>query len=145
MTAGLLTFIDMDKSPLVIDGLEFSTLEDFFTCFQDAVLDVCRWGRNLDAFNDVLRGGFGSPENGFILVWKNHLVSRDRLGYAETVRQLEMRLTRCHPSNEATVAAALDAARRGEGSTVFDWLVEIIRDHGPGGSESEDGVELLLE
>jgi hypothetical protein len=32
----------------------------------------------------------------------------------------------------------------GEGSTVFDWLIEIIRDHGPGGSESEDGVILDL-
>ena len=104
-----------------------------------------RWGRNLDAFNDVLRGGFGSPEDGFVLVWKNHLASRERLGYPETVRQLELKLQRCHPANDLDVQTELDAARRGEGPTVFDWMLEILKIHGAGGREAEDGVELRLE
>ena len=41
------------------------------------------WGRNLDAFNDVLRGGFGTPEGGFTLRWKNHATSRRRLGQVQ--------------------------------------------------------------
>jgi hypothetical protein len=28
---------------------------------------------------------------------------------------------------------------------VFDWLVEIIRDHGAGGDQAEDNVELVLD
>jgi hypothetical protein len=28
--------------------------------------------------------------------------------------------------------------------TVFEWLTEIIRDHGPGGRQAADGVDLLL-
>jgi hypothetical protein len=38
----------------------------------------------------------------------------------------------------------LAAARQREGSTLFDWVVEIIRDHGPGGDEAEDNVRLEL-
>ena len=41
-----------------------------------------RWGRNLDAFNDILRGGFGTPEVGFTLVWRNAHTSQQRLGPA---------------------------------------------------------------
>jgi hypothetical protein len=32
-----------------------------------------------------------------------------------------------------------ELARRGEGPTVFDWLVEIVRDHGADGSQAVDG------
>ncbi len=39
----------------------------------------------------------------------------------------------------------LAAARRGRGETLFDTLVEIIRAHGDGGGEADDGVELRLE
>ena len=79
-----------------------------------------------------------------MLVWNNSEVSRQRLGYPETVRQLELRLTRCHPSNREYVAQELEEAKMQKGSTVFDWLVEIIRVHGAGGAEGEDNVELIL-
>ncbi len=36
------------------------------------------------------------------------------------------------------------AAQRGEGPTLFDILVEIIRSHGPGGDEADEGVLLEL-
>jgi hypothetical protein len=35
---------------------------------------------------------------------------------------------------------AADAARRGEGTTLFDWIIEIIERHGPGGSQAADTV-----
>lgn len=125
-----------------IDGELFSTLEEFFTHFGQRAL-TAPWGTNLDAFNDVLRGGFGTP-NGFVLRWNNHDLSRHRLGYEETVRQLEIRLCRCHPTNRAAVALELEAAKCRQGPTAFDWLVEIIREHGPDGSEAEDQVHLEL-
>ena len=102
-------------------------------------------GANLDAFNDVLRGGFGTPEEGFTIRWKNHDTSKSRLGYPETVRQLKLRLERCHPSNRESVSRYLQDAEQGKDQTVFDWLVDIIRKHGRGGVEEEDGVELILD
>jgi RNAse (barnase) inhibitor barstar len=127
-----------------IDGLEFLTLEEFYDHISSRI-GTDPYGNNLDAFNDILRGGFGTPEGGFVLCWKNHGASKQRLGYEETARQLQKRLERCHPDNIASVATELSAALRREGPTVFDWLVEIILAHGPGGEEQEDGVELMLQ
>lgn len=103
------------------------------------------WGRNLDAFNDILRGGFGTPEDGFVLRWTHSRTSRESLGYAETIRHLQKRLKRCHLANRESVQAALTQAQHGAGATVFDWLVDIIRDHGVGGEQSDDNVQLVLE
>ena len=133
------------KPAIYIDGEHFSTLDEFFRHFQEQALDGACWGSNLDSFHDVLRGGFGTPEDGFLLIWKNHLLSRSRLGYAETQRVLRRRLTTCHPANDERVQAELALAQQHQGETVFDWLVEIIRIHGPGGPEQEDGVELFLQ
>lgn len=133
------------KRSYEIDGLNFETLEQFYEEIGRALIPDKEWGRNLDALNDVLRGGFGTPEGGFQLRWKNSDVSRQRLAYPETIRQLEQQLARCHPSNRASVEHELELARHGHGPTVFDWLIELICDHGAGGSESEDRVELILD
>lgn len=95
---------------------------------------MSRWqarafGRNLDAFNEILYGGFGLLPEAFALIWINSALSRERLGHAETVRQLGARLIRCHPLNRNAVRSELSAAERGIGPTVFDWLLDIIRAH----------------
>jgi RNAse (barnase) inhibitor barstar len=129
-----------------IDGTGFSTLEEFFAEFGRVVIPQSGpVSDNLDAFDDVLSGGFGTPDEGFTLRWKNHAVSRQRLGYPETVRQLELRFARCHPTNRARVPLDLKEAQAHRGPTVFEWLTEIIRDHGPGGRQAADGVDLLLD
>lgn len=135
----------MKKVIYEIDGAEFETLEGFYEVVSRVLIPGSDWGRNLDAFNDILRGGFGTPEDGFVIKWRNSELSRERLGYQETVHQLEHRLTRCHPSNRSYVSAELEQARSGVGSTVFDWLVEIIKVHCLDGEEEIDGVELQLE
>ena len=132
------------KPTYEIDGSRFATLQEFYDEISHVLIPGAEWGHNLDAFNDILRGGFGTPDGGFVLRWVNSGLSRERLGYPETVRQLERRLQRCHPTNRPKVANDLERARRGEGATVFDWLVEIIHDHTAGGPEGEDGVELVL-
>ena len=133
------------KVEYVVDGADFETLEQFYEVVSRVLIPNADWGRNLDAFNDILRGGFGTPEGGFVFIWKNAARSRVRLGHAETARVLQARLGRCHPSNREHVARELEAASRNEGPTVFDGLVEIIEAHGPGGAEATSGVELRLE
>lgn len=129
-----------------IDGTRFSTLEEFFREFRCEVIPgFDPQLTNLDAFDDVLSGGCGTPDDGFTLRWKNHQVSKQRLGYQETVRQLELRLTRCHPTIRPQVAQDLKKAKARQGPTVFEWLTEIIHEHGPGGRYAMDNVKLLLE
>jgi RNAse (barnase) inhibitor barstar len=97
-----------DLPVLVIDGARFADLDGFAREFSRLLRDYT-WRGNLDAFNDILRGGFGTPENGWVLRWLNSERSRNALG-----------------------------------PTLFDQLVDIIRDHGPGGAQWRDGVVLEL-
>jgi hypothetical protein len=134
----------MPKVVLELDGRAFDDLEGFWNEVSRKLIPGASWGRNFDAFNDILGGGFGTPDGGFVLRWLHSARSRERLGFPETIRYLEAKVRRCHPQNVPYVKEDLAAARRGEGMTVFDILLEILRDHGEGGDEAEDGVELEL-
>jgi hypothetical protein len=132
-----------DLPVLVIDGSRFSDFEGFVREFS-GLLHNHTWHGSLDALDDILRGGFGTPSNGWVLRWLDSESSQIALGYEETLRRLEGVLLTCHPSNHAHIQARISCARRGEGPTLYDEIVEIIRDHGPGGPEPEDGVHLEL-
>ena len=101
-----------------IDGQNFSTLEEFYDEISRLLIPNVSWGENLNAFNDILRGGFGTPDEGFVLRWKNSALSEELLGYRETVRQLEKRLVTCHPSNRVFVAQDLAEAKHGSGTRI---------------------------
>lgn len=129
---------------LTLDGAAFSDLEGFYDEVSKQLIPGHRWGRNLDAFNDILRGGFGTPEGGFQLRWVNSALSKERLGWDETIRFIERKITTCHPDNVPHVEADLAVARRHEGETLFELIVDIILRHGSGGSEAGDNVRLIL-
>ena len=112
-----------------IDGRHTTSLDAFYDVVERELLGGQAFGRNMDALDDVLRGEFGPLPATFALVWDHAAAARDALGYAETVRQLERRLAQCHPTNRPQVARELAAAARGEGPTVFDWLVALLRSH----------------
>jgi hypothetical protein len=123
------------KPAYVIDGSEFS---DFAGFIEECNRGFIRrfggeWNGNLDAFNDYLWWSEGN----YLLVWKHSAKSRTELGHAAIASWLEGNSRRCHPSNVPSVLERLDRAGRGEGPTLFDWLVEIIRE--------EPKVELRLE
>jgi RNAse (barnase) inhibitor barstar len=128
---------------LVIDGDRIDDLDGFAREFS-TLLEDRTWNGNLDAFNDILRGGSGTPEGGFVLRWLNSARSRQALGWDATIAWYERTLTTCHPSNRANLQAKLDSARQHQGTTLFDWITGIIRDHGPGGTEPGDHVSLEL-
>lgn len=129
--------ISANKKAYRIDGRRFSTLAEGAAEFTRVFELTMPWNGNLDAFNDILRGGFGTPEAGFILVWQNSKISRECLGYGETLRWLESRVHDCHPSNIASIQNRITAARQRQGKTLFDTLIDIIREH--------DDIELRLE
>jgi RNAse (barnase) inhibitor barstar len=133
-----------NKAVYEIDGYRFSTLDEFYEEVSRVLIPGAEWGHNLDAFDDILSGGFGTPDRGFTLRWLHHELSKERLGYKETVRQLKFRMGQCHPSSRVHVAEQLARARLRLGPTVFEWLVETIHRHGPGGEEAEDNVVLEL-
>ncbi|MGW4519237.1 barstar family protein [Streptomyces sp. NPDC004393] len=85
--------------------------------------------------SDLARGGAPTVHRAVPagrVEWRDHQVSREYLGYPETARQLEIRLSRCHPTNRPAVSADLAAAREERGTTVFDWLIGIFEGRTPG-------------
>ncbi len=83
-----------------IDGLKFSNMEGFYDLISQ-IFDIPphNWGRGEDAFNDILRGGFGTiPEDrGFIIRWKNWRTSRNRLGERKFNDLID--IIECHGAN----------------------------------------------
>ncbi|MFE4334761.1 MULTISPECIES: barstar family protein [unclassified Streptomyces] len=118
----------------VIDGSRVTGLEQFWKVIGEAVNGPGGYfGRNFDALADCLSGGMGTPDDGdFVFEWRHHALSARALGHEEKARQLRRSLDRAHPSNRAALRHRLDEALAGRGPTLFEQLVEILRNDGPG-------------
>ena len=119
----------MAQRTYIIDGAHFTNLAEFYNEFGLSVIPGKEWGKNLDAFDDALSGGFGTPEDGFVLVWKSSSLSRERLGYAETLKYLEHQLSVCDSSQRNSVFSEIEKLKKEEGQMLFDMIVEIIKEH----------------
>ena len=113
-----------------LDGAGFESIEGFYAELNRQLPpDSSIEAHCLDSLNDILLDSFGDPSHGYRIRWRNAGLSRERLGYPETIRQLERRLQHCHPESKAHVQAQLSEAQAGRGPTAFEWLVEIIQGH----------------
>ena len=63
-----------------LDGATMRTISDVYDQVGDRLIPGRSWGRNLDAFADVLRGGFGTPDSGCTITWRDAGSARDHLG-----------------------------------------------------------------
>lgn len=108
---------------LLIDGSRFEDLEGFWDEVQRAWgLAPGSWGRNVDAFEDIA----DSMPEGTVVRWVDASRSRVVLGHPATVRWLEERLPKVHPSNRAEFSKRLEHARQARGETLFDMLVDVL-------------------
>lgn len=72
-----------EKKIYILDCNRIQSLNGFYREVTNVLLEGGRWGKNLDAFNDILRGGFGQlPKEGFILRLKNSGRLKRALGVA---------------------------------------------------------------
>lgn len=74
----------MDKKTIIINGENFSELATFYLETDKVLSKDLDWqtGHNLDAFSDLLEGGFGVHEykEPIKLVWKDFSKSKQDLG-----------------------------------------------------------------
>ncbi|MBL8890284.1 MAG: barstar family protein [Planctomycetaceae bacterium] len=68
------------KKILVIDGLNCTSPKSIANEFTASLGLSRQWQGNLDALDDMLYGGFGTPEGGFVLVWNDSKRSEAALG-----------------------------------------------------------------
>ncbi|WP_202812190.1 barstar family protein [Lactiplantibacillus herbarum] len=73
----------LDRKVIIIDGNNIDNMASFYDEVERVMTKNLNFsiGRNLDAFNDVLRGGFGVHDDEPILIkWKNYQKSIKVLG-----------------------------------------------------------------
>ena len=123
----------MNKKRLILDSACFADLDSFYDEADRVFTKNLGWetGHNLDAFNDLLRGGFGVFEEGELidLIWRNSAKSKLDLGIPETLKYYQKMLKRCHPSNIPHIKKDMKALENNAGQTLFDIIVEIISGH----------------
>jgi RNAse (barnase) inhibitor barstar len=121
----------MSLKTLVINGNNFSDLQSFY----DETVNVLtvdfadKFGRNMNAFDDILLGGFRKFEyqETINLIWKNAEKSKKDLGWPETIKYIEDKLKKCHPSNIKSIENDLKLAKEGKGQTLFEIIVDRIK------------------
>lgn len=129
---------------IIIDGHKFTDLEGFF-CQADKLFIASGstvQGHNLDAFNDLLRGGFGVHEVGepIVIKWINYGESRKALGYEETARYYKDKLEKTRFSDNYVLKRRMEQALEHKGRTLLDMITGIIRE-----DETGHDCELIIE
>jgi RNAse (barnase) inhibitor barstar len=90
---------------ITLDGNNFSDMEGFYEEVIANLTDGIDFtpGHNLDALNDLLRGGFGVHDYGetLIILWKNYQKSEDELGMEQIYKLYKVILDQS--SNQRTL------------------------------------------
>ena len=84
----------MSKQTIIINGDNFSDMETFYDEIDNVLTKNLDWktGHNLNAFNDLLCGGFGVFEydEAVKIIWTNFSKSKKDLGQEMTDTLLEI-------------------------------------------------------
>lgn len=108
----------------VINGSHFSTLEGFYDEVSQLFMNNENWKiGTLDGFNDVLYGFKGG------IIWKDSQKSKDDLGFDSTKKFYENKILQGKPFNVDLIQQKLNELIDGNGQTLFEILIEIIKSH----------------
>ena len=122
-----------NKQTIIINGENFSDLESFYDEIDRVLTKDLDWstGHNLDAFNDLLRGGFGIYEykEPIKLIWKNISKSKTDLGIEATKKWYERKITINKVEDQQFFKDKLIELTENKGQTLFDIIIEIILGH----------------
>lgn len=123
----------MNKQTIIIEGNNFSDLESFYVEIDRLLTKDLGWdtGHNLDAFNDLLSGGFGIYEyqEPIVLIWKNISKSKVDLGLEATRKYYENKIAINNNSNAEYFKDKLNELTTTNGQTLYDIIIEIISLH----------------
>lgn len=108
----------------VINGSHFSNLEAFYEEVSSLFLKDEDWKvGTLDGFDDILYGYEGE------IIWKNVQKSKEDLGFDLTKQYYENKIRQGKPFNVTLIQQKLDDLIAGNGQTLFEILLEIIKSH----------------
>lgn len=112
----------MKKKKFILDGTKFNEVNGFFYEFGLLFGDV---HNNIDALNDVLRGGMGKFDGNepIIIVWKNSEKSKIDFSKNNTIKYFGRLFKSNKPSNQLT------NRQQKLGLTFYEYIIEIICEH----------------
>ncbi|WP_293916202.1 MULTISPECIES: ribonuclease inhibitor [unclassified Sphingobacterium] len=121
------------KNTVMIDGNNIHDICSFYEEINRVFMAGEDWkiACSLDAFNDLLYGGFGilhkleHPR----LIWTGIDKSKAALGYDATRAYYQQKIDAGPVFNTSFFEHKLAELREGKGQTYFDILLEIIADH----------------
>ncbi|SEJ61219.1 Barstar (barnase inhibitor) [Dyadobacter koreensis] len=129
------------KKRIIINGSSIKDIPTFYQEINRIFMSDENWeiGQSLDAFNDLLYGGFGVIKSGEAveLIWNNSEESRQSLGYAVTKAYYNEKLKPDSPFNKEMFREKLVALENGNGETYFEIILSVITDH--------PTIELILD
>ncbi|MBO0952539.1 barstar family protein [Fibrella forsythiae] len=118
---------------IAIDGNRINDIASFYQEINRVFMVGESWmiGPSLDAFNDLLFGGYGALQGAqsVDLLWHNMDHSRKALGYQTTREYYLDKLSPGSPYNKKLFEEKLVALESGRGETYFDAIMTIIADH----------------
>ena len=123
----------MKKLEFKINGDNFQDIEGFYDELNRLVMKEENWklGVSLDAFNDLLYGGFGiiKDYDELEIIWLNSEKSRKDLGLETTKSYYQNKLEHPEIYNSKFIQEKLEELEAGNGQTYFEILLEIISEH----------------
>ncbi len=86
---------------------------------------------SLDAFDDLLYGGFGAirEKEEIRLIWKCFEANRQSLGTEFTINYYQEKLPHPEDFDSSVIHKRLNELKAGKGQTYFEILEEIISEH----------------
>jgi RNAse (barnase) inhibitor barstar len=121
------------RRTIIFNADNFDDIETFYNEVDNTLTRNLNWktDHNLDAFNDLLRGGFGIHEYGepILIEWHNFSKSKIDFGYPATITHYKKILRYCHPTNISYIKEKLTLANKKQGLTLLDIIITIIMDN----------------
>ncbi|MGF7216536.1 RNAse (barnase) inhibitor barstar [Spirosoma lacussanchae] len=116
-----------------IEGNAINDIASFYEEINRVFVGVESWqiGQSLDAFDDLLYGGYGALQGAesVELVWYHMDHSRNALGYHTTRAYYLEKLQPGSPYNKKLFKEKLEALEKGTGKTYFDTVMAILAEH----------------
>lgn len=113
-----------NKKTAVINGSHFSDLSGFYDEVSQVLMKDADWkAGTLDGFDDIL---YGVETD---IMWKDSQKSKKDLGFDATKEFYQNKIKQGKPFNIELIQQKSDELIDGNGQTLFEILVEIIKSH----------------
>ncbi len=118
---------------IILEGKNIHDISSFYKEVNRVFMQNEDWelGESLDAFNDLLHGGFGILKGlpNIQLIWNDSKLSSHSLGYDTTKVYYLKKISPGSPFNRAYHEQKLTELKAGNGRTYFEIVLDIISEH----------------